>query len=378
MAPEIMPFLERMLLLLGQGNFTTTYKYAVLLALVDLCVEGAGRGVPPSTVTTRQVAEKVVETYWPHTATFDGKVLTQGTNRHPGRSERSQAGILSILVKLREEVHPDDSSAFRARRKRRDRYQQAVREVEWILIKQPIPRLQVIGSYEDRFLYEIDWKVEGRSGSPTLVDGSRTLKAGEVGDPAFDNRLRLKEGVAESLIQLAPVLRPLIHRQWAAMVAKINEHEDSRLEEHLFGRERAALADVRPGLWDLQKGRCFYCEKAAKLEATQVDHFLPWSRHPDDSLGNLVLADAGCNQKKTDFLADIGHALRWEARASEELEEVATAANWPFEPSKSWSSALMVYGHLSPGVRLWRSGRELVEPEGVGELTARLRGRLVG
>ena len=43
-----------------------------------------------------------------------------------------------------------------------------------------------------------------------------------------------------------------------------------------------------------------------------------------------------------------------------------------------WSSALMVYGHLSPGVRLWRSGRELVEPEGVGELTARLRGRLVG
>jgi hypothetical protein len=50
MAPEILPFLERMLLLLGQGNFTTTYKYAVLLALVDLCVEGAGRA--PSTVTT--------------------------------------------------------------------------------------------------------------------------------------------------------------------------------------------------------------------------------------------------------------------------------------------------------------------------------------
>jgi hypothetical protein len=34
-----------------------------------------------------------------------------------------------------------------------------------------------------------------------------------------------------------------------------------------------------------------------------VDHFIPWSRHADDGLDNLVAADARCNGQKRDFLA---------------------------------------------------------------------------
>ena len=33
------PFAEQLLTVLAEGAFTATYKYAVLLALVDLCVE---------------------------------------------------------------------------------------------------------------------------------------------------------------------------------------------------------------------------------------------------------------------------------------------------------------------------------------------------
>lgn len=31
-------FLDRMLVLLAQGSFTATYKYALMLALIDLCL----------------------------------------------------------------------------------------------------------------------------------------------------------------------------------------------------------------------------------------------------------------------------------------------------------------------------------------------------
>ena len=44
---------ERILELLDQDRFTATYKYAVLLALLDLCLENAARdGAAPDLLTT--------------------------------------------------------------------------------------------------------------------------------------------------------------------------------------------------------------------------------------------------------------------------------------------------------------------------------------
>lgn len=41
-------FAERVLTLLDEGSFTATYKYAVLLGLMDLCMERASaKGDPP-------------------------------------------------------------------------------------------------------------------------------------------------------------------------------------------------------------------------------------------------------------------------------------------------------------------------------------------
>jgi hypothetical protein len=72
-------FAEKVLELLDEGRYTATYKYAVLLALIDLCLEGTqASGAPPAMVTTRQLADKIVEIYWPHTVPF---------------ARRSQAGV---------------------------------------------------------------------------------------------------------------------------------------------------------------------------------------------------------------------------------------------------------------------------------------------
>jgi len=66
---------ERLIQLLGRGGFTATYKYAVLVALMDLCMELTSvTGLPPDMITTRQLAEKVIEIYWPHCAPYGSEL----------------------------------------------------------------------------------------------------------------------------------------------------------------------------------------------------------------------------------------------------------------------------------------------------------------
>jgi hypothetical protein len=59
------------------------------------------------------------------------------------------------------------------------------------------------------------------------------------------------------------------------------------LEEFLFGSERADLSGMRPGLRELQAGRCFCCAREMTQPA-DVDHFIPWA--PVDLGHNFVLA----------------------------------------------------------------------------------------
>jgi hypothetical protein len=89
-------FAERVLELLEEGRYTATYKYAVLLALIDVCLERTqASGAPPDVITTRQLADKIVEIYWPHTVPFAGHapaaVLRQKHDRAGGDHFRHHA-----------------------------------------------------------------------------------------------------------------------------------------------------------------------------------------------------------------------------------------------------------------------------------------------
>lgn len=57
---------EQIIQMLDRGAQTSTYKYAVMLAILDLCIEknlDAGTG---ATIRTPELALKVAELYWPH------------------------------------------------------------------------------------------------------------------------------------------------------------------------------------------------------------------------------------------------------------------------------------------------------------------------
>lgn len=342
---------ERLIQLLDEGSFTATYKYAVLVGLMDLCMElTSATGSPPEVVTTRQLAEKVIELYWSHCMPCGDGVLRQSST---GR----QAEIVQRVLRFREDVGGLSFAAAR-RASGGAPYEGLARSVEWKLVEMPLPKLQLIGREEDRFIYEYNF--------PRRMDNQRLLQPYWEGrGETFDNRLLLRENVGASLIALNGVLRPLIHRQWAMMVAKLNGRQEALLQEFLFDHERVNLDPVRRPLRDLQNRRCFYCgdELPAKYE---IDHFIPWARHADNGIYNLVATDGRCNGRKRDYLAAAEHVERWQQRAKDhasDLSEIARKASWESRPDRTLSVARAIYQMLPEDTPLWRSGDEFVRIE---------------
>jgi 5-methylcytosine-specific restriction endonuclease McrA len=282
-------------------------------------------------------------------------VLRQNTTR--------QAEIISAITRFRER-HARDPSVPRweSRRAAPKAYERLARLVEWKLIEMPLPRLQIMGRSQRRFIYEICWDQDIEQREITRY------QAGEASN--FDSRVLLKPGVGEYLLQLAGLLRPLIQRRWAAMIALLNRLEESQLELFLFGADRTQTAKIRAGLWEIQRRRCFYCDTRIHEPAqSQVDHFVPWSRYPDDGLDNLVVADTRCNAFKSSSLAATEHLAQWAQRFAEDssacvqLDDLAQRAAWDRHAVRSRSVARAIYLRLPDDARLWVRGREFIAPD---------------
>lgn len=353
---DVLALAERVLGILEEGGFSATYKFALFTAILDLCVEKKFvKGVVPESLSTRHLAERVIELYWDHVLPFRGEVRLR-----QGGGSNEQAEILSLIEKARAHWSRHGIETVHRARAQKDRFQSLVRKVEWKLIEMPIPRLQVLGRQEDRFLYEYNWTKNIRHCVVTAYQKrhgrmSRVSQADAA--PGFDNRLVLFPGVADQLVRLNGILRPLFYRQWAAKVARMNHLNESELEEFLFGRERTSLEPVRSALRELQDGRCFYCDRPMAGPG-DVDHFIPWTRYPDNGLDNLVVADPQCNNRKRDFLAAADHVERWSERVKTHdagLSRLAHERNWFRDANRTNSIATSIYSLLPLNARLWKA-----------------------
>lgn len=342
-APEpdrgALAFAEKLLSLLDEGRVATTYKYAVLLGLIDLCLEHSTiSGSAPPAVRTEQLAEKVLELYWPHTAPYGDAAETLH------QSGTGKAELISLIQHFRNRRAPDPSATlFRARTADTASYERLIREVEWKLIEMPLPRLQIVGRQLDPFLYEISWDTN--------------VKRRDLSTPGFDRSIRFPGCAGEHLLRLAGLLRPLVQRHWTRLVARFNADliPDARLEEFLFGAMRISLEPVRQGLSELQDGRCFYCGGSLG-RGSQVDHFVPWARYANDGLENLVASDGACNAAKSDHLAATEHVERWLDRLrarKDDLAQLADRARWARDPERGLAVARSIYLRLPPEGRLW-------------------------
>jgi hypothetical protein len=340
---------EKIVQLLDRGGFSATYKYAVLIALIDLCLERTtATGMPPQTVTTEQVAEKVIELYWLHCTPYDKEhgVLHQSR----GGAEKT-VWIVRHILDFRKMVDSSPEKSLSLSKARAiagpGRYEELVHLVEWRLINMPLPRLQRIGRQEDRFLYNYHFDEKTPKG---VVDQYQ-----KHGTGPFNNVLDFRPGVSAALLALNGVLRPLVFRQWTAMVARMNRIQQSQLEDFLFGSKRISLGPVRSGLVEIQGDRCFYCDRSM-LSVCDVDHFIPWSRHADNSIDNLVAAHKKCNGRKSDYLAATEHVEKWRHRSlvhAAGLAQIAREEKWESEPERTFSVARAIYGMLPDDARLW-------------------------
>ncbi len=353
---SLIRFAEKVLALLDQGTFTATYKYAVLLGLMDLCMEHVSRtGQPPESVTTRQLAEKVVELYWQHTSRFP---MTDTVLRQNQGTRDSQAAIVSAIVKFRKQTSFE--SLGRCRAKYKAAFERLLNSVEWKLIEMPLPRVQIVGNREDRFIYEISWTRDWLLANQQAFH--KEVSANQRGERSeFDNAIRLMPDAAHALLALNTLLRPLIYNHWTAKVAQINRLEESQLARFLFDPEREPTAAVRSGLIDIQNGRCFFCDRSIGA-AVEIDHFIPWARYRDNRLDNLVPAHAKCNRAKLDFLASDEHIEHWRERNENPLLGLlATEQSWDRSRDETEGVARAVYLMLPDGTPLWLEGDRFKE-----------------
>jgi 5-methylcytosine-specific restriction endonuclease McrA len=207
-----------------------------------------------------------------------------------------------------------------------------VRRVDRVVRTDPLPRLQSVkGLPQEPFLYEIE-------------------AGGQV--------IRFKPGAADALVRLAPLVRPLVELHWVREVAKRNNlaREERLLYRHLFGALRAGFpGKLRDLLREFQCHECFYCGDPLSA-IPPIDHFIPWSRYPNDAIENLVVSHTSCNGLKSDRIAASDHLKKWCHRFTVEkadLEGIALAAKWDRDPERSSGLVRSVYRHLPPGAPLW-------------------------
>ncbi len=340
---DALAWAQLLLTVLDEGRRTATYKLAVLLALLDCCVLGADvQGRPPQSVPVHDLARRVLELYGRQVRPYaDGRVLSQ--------SSQTRAVTVDAVSALRREADTvGATTAAAAERALPVLFDQTVSTIELNLVQMPLGKLQRPQGYSatgardyPRFLYD--------DSAFTETVTARQLHRRPM-------HVVLQPGVPDRLLSLSGLLRPLLELHWTRAVAAFNEADfaEDRLRDHLFGNERVSLQALRPGLLEAQEGRCFYCQQQLPARGVELDHFIPWSRLPNDALGNLVLADQRCNNGKRDHYADLPLLTRWASRPPAVLKQVADAVRWPLELERSRQVARGLYGHLSTGTPLWQ------------------------
>jgi HNH endonuclease len=309
--------------ILAEGSFVATYKYALLVALVEMAVERGDDTNRELQLPILDVADKFAELYWRQAAPYEAnEVSGPGLVLH--QNQGRQASAISRLAKLRNEMQGSRSTLAQARRSAD--WSPLVAQMQSLLKNMPLWRLQRVGHEDIRFLYE-----------PGPGRGSITLLP----------------GVACHLRERAPLIRRLAETEWLRFVLSLKQNQPVLgravgLSEFLFGSSRAALAlKLTKPLRELQNGRCFYCQHKLPTKAA-VDHFIPWSRYPRDLAHNLVVAHGTCNSRKSDLLGGETYLKRWVEFVTahdSDLLQLGTEAGLLVDRATSVAVAEWSYGH---------------------------------
>jgi 5-methylcytosine-specific restriction endonuclease McrA len=314
-AEEQLDYITKIQRLFNESDFSSTYKYALLISLADLAIELGKEDDSPLELSNRQIAERFIELYWQQATPY--KTSESNESGILFQNNGTQAAIVKAISEFRQQNNCNSSQTA----KRSKEYWKLVTSVASTAAKQPINYLQNVGGGTLPFLYERN-----------------------------PNSITLKSGVAYCLRRFQPLIQQLARSRWTDFIKKNTKNilslgEKDDLTSFLFETSRKTLALVCKDLKELYGNKCFYCNKSTS--ELEVDHFIPFSLYPRDLMHNFVLACPACNRSKSDTLAAKMHLDKWvelitnnseavakigeQAGVSSNLETSLAIAKWGYE-----------------------------------------------
>jgi 5-methylcytosine-specific restriction endonuclease McrA len=266
--PEFqLAFLTKIQRLFAEGDFTATYKFALLVSIADYAVQYGQDNNEELKIPTRNIGAKFIELYWQQSAHYKDGILVQNLG--------AQAAVVAKIASFRN-TGRTLADALKSR--------ELLTAVTATVVAQPIKYMQNLGGSTDVFLY-----VKG------------------------EGFISLLPGVVICLRRFQPLIQQLSRNHWINHIKSNKQNnqlvgQDSDLESFLFKTSRQSLAIVQAGLRKISN-KCFYCN--GPVHKADVDHFIPHSLYPRDLAHNFVLTDPKCNRSKSDTLAAKQHLHNW-------------------------------------------------------------------
>ena len=331
-SPEAqLEFLTKLQRLFAEGDFTATYKFALLVSFADVALElGADNG-NDLVLTTRQLGERFVTLYWRHALPYSSGLLGSAAGVLL-QNRGAQAAVISAISAFRAKY----PFASRQAATSAPEFKHLISDVTATVSAQPLNYLQNFGGGKDEFLYE-------RSGK---------------------GQVRLKPGVTYCLRRFYPLVQQLSHVHWIDHIKRIDGNQrmlgsTDDLGAFLFASSKQSLKVVAEGLHDLDDSRCFYCGNAVR--DADVDHYIPFSLYPRDLVHNFVLAHPSCNRSKSDTLAALPHLEHWLSRLQakgDALCEIGEAAGLQIDPMTTRKVGEWAYTNgFSGGSKAWQAAK---------------------
>lgn len=350
---EQLQFLNNVQRVLNEGLFSATYKYALLMSLADLSIERGTDSGASYLLNIKDIAEKFIEYYWKHTlpyistASDSGGILFQNSN--PGK----EAMILRVVKEMRTE----SNGSLPAAKRNRKLWSSSIGKVANLIRIMPLWKLQTVAKSELLFLYEKDPETERRG------------------------YIQLRPGVVYNFRRFHAIVKALVQESWIRFIRTLDANQrilgqTVDLAEFLFGSERAVMTALRPILFPLQSGRCFYCGGSLQETKGDLDHFIPWTKYSINLGHNFVLSHSSCNNSKSDFLPGVVHLKNWLTRNEQHATYLSDSfqkqnvlhdqdasmhiASWAYEQAeKSGSNVWILKKQVEPLNVSWR---ELFNP----------------
>ncbi len=325
---DFIVYLQRLLI---EGEFSATYKFGFLHALADLGIEK--QEGDDSRILLDDLAAKFAELYWGHSLPYTE------TSESPDVLFQNNGAQAKVITQLRY-VRDMNLHSF-SRVKKSEHWNTILASAKGTLKTGPLWLLQKLQGKDECFFYP-------------HIKGQKFIE--------------LNPGIVACFQRFYDLVVSLSRNHWLDKIRSIKSNHkligEGDLDSFLFGTQRASLANVQPVLFDIQEGQCFYCQKSLKSSKGQVDHFIPWARYPHDLGHNFVLAHAGCNNSKSDYLAAHEHSNRWYEQniilnaktLTSELDAYFTCDAQRSESVTTWAYSL---AHQN-GVSLWLSDKVFI------------------